>query len=402
MVPFAACRSAPRAPPVLPANRRRNSPCPLVRTRSHRCSRTRPLHLRPPAARRLRPAPVRRGRTGTPTASSAPTSARSTASRASSSRSGRRARTASAWSATSTTGTGASTRCGCAAAAASGSCSSRASSPAAVQVRGARQRRQRAWSRSTPTPTPSRSARRTPASCSRAEHLPLAATRTGSSAAPSATGSTAHVHLRGAPGLLAARRGRQLLNYRELAEQLADYCTELGFTHVELLPITEHPLDASWGYQATGYFAPTARFGTPDDFRWFVDHCTSTASACCWTGCRRTFPRDTVGAWPLRRHGALRARRPAPGRAQGLGHADLQLRPPRGEELPALQRAVLAQRVPHRRPARGRGRLDALPGLLPRGRRVDTRTSTAATRTWTRSTSCASSTPSPTSSTPAR
>jgi 1,4-alpha-glucan branching enzyme len=62
------------------------------------------------------------------------------------------------------------------------------------------------------------------------------------------------------------------LNYRVLAQQLGDYATELGFTHIELLPITEHPLDASWGYQCTGYFAPSARFGTPDDFRFFVDY----------------------------------------------------------------------------------------------------------------------------------
>jgi len=61
------------------------------------------------------------------------------------------------------------------------------------------------------------------------------------------------------------------LNYREMAHQLADYVSEMGFTHVELLPITEHPLDDSWGYQTTGYFAPTRRFGSPDDFRYFVD-----------------------------------------------------------------------------------------------------------------------------------
>jgi 1,4-alpha-glucan branching enzyme len=61
------------------------------------------------------------------------------------------------------------------------------------------------------------------------------------------------------------------LNYREMAHQLADYVAEMGFTHVELLPITEHPLDDSWGYQTTGYFAPTRRFGSPDDFRYFVD-----------------------------------------------------------------------------------------------------------------------------------
>ncbi|MFZ5536170.1 MAG: 1,4-alpha-glucan branching protein GlgB [Pseudomonadota bacterium] len=62
------------------------------------------------------------------------------------------------------------------------------------------------------------------------------------------------------------------LDYRTLAHQLVDYVKPLGFTHVELLPITEHPLDDSWGYQTTGYFAPTSRFGTPDDFRYFVDY----------------------------------------------------------------------------------------------------------------------------------
>ncbi len=63
------------------------------------------------------------------------------------------------------------------------------------------------------------------------------------------------------------------LNYRELAVQLVEYVKYLNFTHIELLPITEHPLDASWGYQTTGYFAPSSRHGSPDDFRYFVDYC---------------------------------------------------------------------------------------------------------------------------------
>ncbi|MDD5037193.1 MAG: 1,4-alpha-glucan branching protein GlgB [Methylococcaceae bacterium] len=85
------------------------------------------------------------------------------------------------------------------------------------------------------------------------------------------------------------------LNYRELAQQLVDYVKEQGFSHIELLPITEHPLDASWGYQTTGYFAPSSRFGSPDDFRYFVDYCHQNGVGVMLDWVPAHFPKDAHG-----------------------------------------------------------------------------------------------------------
>ncbi|WP_280239692.1 1,4-alpha-glucan branching protein GlgB [Nocardia abscessus] len=88
------------------------------------------------------------------------------------------------------------------------------------------------------------------------------------------------------------------LGYRELAEQLAEYVQAAGYTHIELLPIAEHPFGGSWGYQVTSYYAPTARFGSPDDFRAFVDrmHAAGIGVLLDWVPAH--FPRDE---WALAR-----------------------------------------------------------------------------------------------------
>ena len=136
------------------------------------------------------------------------------------------------------------------------------------------------------------------------------------------------------------------LSYRELAHQLVDYVQEMGFTHIELLPICEHPFNGSWGYQATGYFAPTSRFGEPKDFMYFVDDCHQNGIGVILDWVIAHFPKDGHGL----------------GRFDGTAlyeHVD-----PRKENIPigevifltmgeercavfSLQRHVLAERIPH-------------------------------------------------------
>ena len=88
------------------------------------------------------------------------------------------------------------------------------------------------------------------------------------------------------------------LGYRELADQLTAYVTELGFTHVEFLPVMEHPFGGSWGYQVTGYYSPTSRFGDPDDFRYLVDRLHQAGIGVILDWVPAHFPKDE---WALAR-----------------------------------------------------------------------------------------------------
>jgi 1,4-alpha-glucan branching enzyme len=185
------------------------------------------------------------------------------------------------------------------------------------------------------------------------------------------------------------KNGHEWLDYRELADTLVPYVKDLGFTHIELLPISEHPFDGSWGYQPIGLYAPTSRFGTPGRFPLFRrDRPRQRGSACCSTGCPG-ISRPTRTAWQFRRHAAVRACRSARGLPPGLEYADLQLR--RKEVLNYLVGNALYWIERFGSTVCGSMRWPRCCTATTAARKANgCRTCTAGARTWKRSISCAS------------
>ena len=181
------------------------------------------------------------------------------------------------------------------------------------------------------------------------------------------------------------RKANRSLSYLELAETLLPYVLEMGYTHIELMPVAEHPFEGSWGYQVTNYYAPTSRFGNPDEFRHFVDRCHQAGIGVIMDWVPAHFPKDAHGLAEFDGTDLYEHMDPRQGEHQDWGTLIFNFGRNEVRNFLIAQRALLARPISHRRSARGCGGVDALSRLLAQSRANGFRTLSAAAKISRRS-----------------
>jgi len=159
-------------------------------------------------------------------------------------------------------------------------------------------------------------------------------------------------------------------SYRELADPLVEYVKKMGFTHVEFLPVAEHAFYPSWGYQVTGFYAPTSRFGTPDDFQYLVNRLHEAGIGIIVDWVPAHFPRDE---WALANFdGTALYEHQDPRKARiRIGERSFLITAARSPQFSHRERPLLVRTLSYRWPACGCGRLNALSRLFAERRRMD-------------------------------